>query len=200
MSVGCKFSNKISSVNFLLVNARNPYGNTAKNTQQGKKPLKNPFANINIRQDDTDNDFQTLNFSSTTDNQSQARQSPFAAKALDDVTNQGRAFFGQPMGGPNRKQPFDNNPINQPEVIHRNGSIEAKRDQPSTNMSDIYTNQRLQGGAPVNQEPYYSNSFFSSLSSINNYFGGGQQNKEDQGAQAYDEDNEPPLLEGKRFF
>jgi len=182
------------------VNARNPYSNSNKTTQQGKKPLKNPFANINIRQDDTDNDFQTLNFSGTAENQSQARQSPFATKALDDVTNQGRAFFGQPMGGPNRKQPFENAAMNQHEVVHRNSGIETKREQPSTNLSNINTGQKQQGTTSMNQEPYYSNnSFFSSLSSINNYFGGAQQTKEDQGVQQYDEDNEPPLLEGKKF-
>lgn len=169
------------------LNARNPYSNQNKGTQQGKKPLKNPFANIHFRLDESDNEFQTLNLSNNNENQNQGLQSPFGAKALDDVTNQ-RAFFGQPMGVNNsRKQPFENPQANRGDAYQR-----GYQNDGSSNVSQIYPQQ--QQNFAGNQEPYFSNSFMSGLSRINNFFGESQQGKE-QPQQVYDEDNEPPLLE-----
>jgi len=66
------------------------------------------------------------------------------------------------------------------------------------NVSNIYPGQNQPMNGPHSQEPYYANnSFVNSLSTINNFFGANQQKPEQQNAQPYDEDNEPPLLEGK---
>jgi len=168
------------------LNQRNPYGNPTKTTQ-AKRPLKNPFANINVRQDEMDNDFQPLEFSSKNDN----IQSPFQAKNQENSSNQ-KAFFDQPVTQ-NRKQPFENR--SSAEVVRRSNNNEG-RDQGSMNVSNIYPGQNQPMANPNSQEPYFANnSFVNSLSTINNFFGGNQPKPEQQSSQPYDEDNEPPLLE-----
>jgi len=175
------------------VNARNPYGNPAKTTQ-AKKPLKNPFANINVRQDDLDSDFQQLEFSSRNDNQGRL-QSPFQTKAQENSSSSQQAFFGQSTNE-SRKQPFESKNTGSG-VVRRNSNTE-QRDQGSMNVSNIYPGQNQPMNGPHSQEPYYANnSFVNSLSTINNFFGANQQKPDQQSAQPYGEDNEPPLLEGK---
>lgn len=189
-----------------LVTQRNPFGNPNKGTQQAKRPLKNPFANINVQQDD--NEFQTLNLGNN-DHQGGAIQRPFASQVQEDSS---RAFFGQPMNANNnRSQPFGGQPENTGAPVQRNsgyGAQESRREQSHSNTSNIQVNSGYQGGSNAVQQPFYTNSsLLGSLSTFNSFLGGPQpqqdrgiqqQQQQQQQAQVYDEDNEPPLLEGKQ--
>lgn len=156
--------------------------------------MKNPFGNINIRQDDNE-DFQVLNLNPNKENQN-ALQSPFESKLL----NQEKVFFGQPVTRPDKTQPSAS-PLETTEgVVRRNSGLavrEDRKDQGNFSSSQFDGGRSFQSGAGSSmQQPFFTNpSAMAAPSTSFSSYGAGQQVS--QSAPAYDEENEPPLLEGK---